>query len=221
MTASGLFITGTDTGVGKTHIGTQLCKLLISRNIPTQPRKPVESGCETDSQGQLLPQDAIGYFSACGQSIPLEEICPYAFTEAVAPDYAAKLAGINLQLEQLVAACHVSKNEFLLVEGAGGFYSPIATNALNADLAVALDLPVLLIAANRLGAINHTLLTAEAIQQKGLRLAAVILNDTVAQDGAENLNNLAALELRLDCPVLMHPENSVLKDELLTYLNLP
>ena len=220
MTAPGIFITGTDTGVGKTYIGAQLCRLLRNHGVPVQPRKPVESGCKPDKYGQLIPEDAVQYFSACQQTVSLQQICPYTFAAVVAPDHAASLAGKNLPLEKLVAACQVTSEQFLLVEGAGGFYSPIATDGLNADLAARLDLPVLLVAANRLGTINQVLLTVEAIHRNGLKLAAVILNNGTTLNVGENLNNTAGLVSRLDCPVLNSAKDSVLEESTLDFLGL-
>lgn len=208
MMAAGIFITGTDTGVGKTYIGTQLCRTLHHHGFRIQPRKPVESGCDIDHNGRLQPLDASQYFSACGQSVALKQICPYRYQPAVAPDYAARLAGEELRLEELVSACQVNSDEFLLVEGAGGFYSPISSDGLNADLAEELGLPVLLVAANRLGAINHTLLTAEAIQRSGLQLVAVILNDIEGKNPNDDLNNAQSLKARLNCPVIEIPPDS-------------
>ena len=202
MYPQGIFITGTDTGVGKTWIGSNFCAYLHQNDVPVTPRKPVESGCEKSSYGILHPADANAYFEACQQTTSLDIICPYRYEAAIAPDQAAQLAGETLKLKMLADACTKEQtDQFLLVEGAGGFYSPIASDGLNADLAVSLNLPVLLVAADRLGAINHTLLTAEAIQQRGLNLAAVVLNQ-MEMTAHENMNNAIPLKKHLDCPVV-------------------
>ena len=219
MQASGIFITGTDTGVGKTYIGSELCRILYTRGIPVQPRKPVESGCTPDSQGLLIPEDANRYFAACNGSIPLQTICPWRFETAVAPDYAARLDGVNLKLQQLENSCQVKTEEFLLVEGAGGFYSPIATDGLNADLAKSLNLPVLLVASDRLGTINQVLLTANAIKQQGLKLAAVILNSLSAPETP--LNNRESLADRMDCLIVEVSRNNMPDADALASLALP
>jgi len=202
MKLPGIFITGTDTDVGKTYIGAQLCQILYGKGIDVMPRKPVESGCDRNQDGELLPHDALAYFAACHHGIPLHDICPYRYTAAVAPDQAARLAGGTLHLGQLTDVCQRREEQFLLVEGAGGFYSPIAEDGLNADLAVELDLPVLLVAADRLGAINHSLLTAEAIKHRGLKLLAVILNGMETKTENEQMGNAAYLRTHLNCPVL-------------------
>lgn len=104
------------------------------------------------------------------------------------------LAGLSLHLDDLVRGCRhrVAAGDFLLVEGAGGFYSPLAAGVLNADLATALGLPVLLVTADRLGAIGHTLLTAEAVERRGLVLAGVVLN-RVQPSGDPDLDNVSDL----------------------------
>ncbi len=225
MPSLGLFITGTDTGVGKTWAGVGFCRFLQQTGVPVSPRKPVESGCEKSVTGEYLPADATQYFQACGQTTALETICPYRYSAAIAPDQAAEREGQTLTLEMLTRACEKqSSDQFLLVEGAGGFYSPIASNALNADLAKALGLPLLLVSANRLGTINHTLLTAEAIHRRGLTLSAVLLNQTEATIDPE-MDNAAALKKLLACPVFSigHQENNndQWQQRLIQILDLP
>jgi dethiobiotin synthetase len=190
----GLFVTGTDTGVGKTQVGAAVASLLRDRGVIVQPRKPVESGCRW-IDGRLLPLDALTLRTAAGLDLPLDMICPHAFEPALSPERAAMLSSSALTLQDLVHACRtgVGADDFLLVEGAGGFYSPLAAGVLNADLASALGLPVLLVAADRLGVINHTLLTAEAIECRGLTLAAVVLNrvEPVSDPEMENAADLS------------------------------
>ena len=199
----GLFVTGTDTGVGKTHIAAKLAHLLNLRGLVVRPRKPVESGCLRDESG-LIPADALMLLTASGNNETLADICPYRFESALSPERAAALAGQNLTLENVVAVCRqgVSENDFLIVEGAGGFYSPLASGVLNADLVVALSLPVLLIVPDRLGAINQALLAVEAIKHRGLKLAAVILNQVSPQIDPQ-MNNASELSRWLDEPVLV------------------
>lgn len=176
----GLFVTGTDTGVGKTHIAAKMAHLLNLRGLVVRPRKPVESGC-LRGEDELIPADAATLKIAAGSDEILTHICPYRYELALSPEKAAALVGQSLTLDNVVTVCRqgVSENDFLLVEGAGGFYSPLASGVLNADLAVALSMPVLLIVPNRFGAINQTLLAVEAIKNRGLTLAAVILNQVI------------------------------------------
>ncbi len=169
----GIFITGTDTGVGKTYVGSRIVAGLKAHGIAVTARKPVESGCERDGD-RLLPADAMAYAEALGDPSALERICPFRFEAALAPPSAARRAGVRLRMQDLVTACD-HNNGLLVVEGAGGFYSPLAEDGLNADLASTLGLPVLLVAANRLGCINHVLLTLEAVGRRGLTPLGIVL----------------------------------------------
>jgi dethiobiotin synthetase len=202
FTQRGLFVTGTDTGVGKTHISAILAHQLNLRGGVVRPRKPVESGCLRGESG-LIPVDAATLQAAAGSDELLAQICPYRFESALSPERAAALVDENLTLDDVAAVCRqgVAESDFLLVEGAGGFYSPLASGVLNADLAVELCLPVLLVASDRLGAINQTLLAVEAINRRGLTLAGVILNQVTA-DIDPQMDNAAELSRWLGKPVL-------------------
>lgn len=198
----GLFVTGTDTGVGKTWISAALAQLLSERKLIVRPRKPVESGCRREGD-RLVPEDARTLQAAARSDEPLERICPYSFEPALSPERAA-LAGTSLTLDEVRTAClqGVAENDFLLVEGAGGFYSPLASRVLNADLAAALSLPVLLVTTDRLGCIGHTLMAVEAINRRGLTLAGVVLN-RIENHGDPRMNNAADLSRWLGEPVLV------------------
>ncbi len=199
--ASGLFVTGTDTEVGKTYIGARLISQLRERGISVTPRKPAESGCKL-IDGELVPSDGMSLMQAAGLE-HIDEITPYRFEAALAPPVAARLAGKDIRLKQLVDACAADPDHFMVVEGAGGFLSPLAENGLNADLAVALKLPVLLIVADRLGCINHCLLTVEAIKHRGLTIAGIILNQI---DKERTPGNLYEIRSRVSCPVYLDSE---------------
>jgi len=176
---AGLFITATDTGVGKTHIGCALVRVVRQLGLPIDVFKPVESGCLYDESGQLWPADALALQQAAGSQQPLEIICRYQFKTPLAPPEAARREGRQLKLQDLIDACHPlqDRGAFTLVEGAGGLYSPIADDALNIDLALALDLPMLLVCPDRLGTLSATLSAAENIHRRGGQLAAVLLNE--------------------------------------------
>ncbi|AWP24464.1 dethiobiotin synthase [Acidiferrobacter sp. SPIII_3] len=175
----GVFITGSDTGVGKTVVGAALAWRLASEGLVVRPRKPVESGCVAGEGG--MSGDRETYHAAVGGREPLARIGHYRFRAALSPERAAALEGRTVRLDDLIQACRegVGPGDFLLVEGAGGFYSPLASDGLNADLAAALGLPVLVVSADRLGAIHQALLTTEAVARRGLTLAGVVLNETV------------------------------------------
>ena len=216
----GIFITGTNTEVGKTFVGTTIAQRLQQQGINVIPRKPIESGCKK-IDGELIPQDALALHRAAQYSGELAEVCPFRFEPPISPVRAAHLANKILTTEQLVSICMKgSEAGFVLVEGAGGFYSPLAENGLNADLAIALQLPVLLVADDRVGALSQVLLNAEAIQMRGLNLLGVILNETCEQQN-EHMDNAADLRERLNCGIYTLPHGSRpedFPDELLTRL---
>ncbi len=198
----GLFVTGTDTGVGKTQVSAALARLLTNQGVLVRPRKPVESGC-TQTENGLIPEDALTLQTAAHSTDSLELICPYQLQPAISPQRAAEQAGIQLSLNDLEQACWngVNNDDFLLVEAAGGFYSPLAHQVRCVELAKRLNLPVLLVVADRLGCINHALLTAQAIEDAGLELVTVVLNQVIIDDDAE-MNNLDDLNNWLDVDVI-------------------
>lgn len=204
----GLFITGTDTGVGKTRVGTLLIRELVGRDLRICARKPVESGCMRHGNA-LVPADALALRAAAGNREALDRVCAFPLEAPVSPTRAAALAGQSLSLEQLIAVCRqdVGAEDFLVVEGAGGFLSPLTRDALNADLARRLGLPVLLVTADRLGAVHQVLVAAEAIARRGLILAAVVLNQVDPALDAR-LDNAAELAHWLGRAVVALPHQS-------------
>jgi dethiobiotin synthetase len=191
----GFFITGTDTDVGKTYAACCIAHTLIQQGLSISPRKPIASGCERLPDGTLLCADAQQLQLASQSQEPLINICPYAFEAAISPQRAIALANCQITTQQLVTACQpLTEQHFCLVEGAGGFYSPLSSDGLNAELATALHYPVVLVVGNKLGCINHTLLTVEAIQNRGLTLHSVIVNDVQPNADA---NNFADIQCRL------------------------
>ncbi len=204
----GVFVTGTDTDVGKTYVATLLAAQLVKNSIKVIPKKPIESGCQ-NKDGKLIPADASSLKKASAYEGDLSDVCAYRFEAALSPVRAARMDHQKITIEQLDQACKYTGDGFVLVEGAGGFYSPLADDGLNADLAEALKFPVLLVANDRLGCINQILLTAEAISNRGLKLAAVALN---AKDQQSNLDMNNAEDLRefIDAPVytIAHEQNN-------------
>lgn len=182
----GIFVTGTDTNVGKTWVGERLISALIKQNIKVIPRKPVESGWAD----KIEDTDAWRLANAAKMTKDIDEVCPFHFQAAISPVRAAQLEKRILKLEDLKQCClsQVNKNQFLHVEGAGGFYSPLAQDALNADLAKALNLPILLVAEDRVGCINQILLTLNAAKTKNVTIAAIFLNRMMG-DSCNLMNN--------------------------------
>ncbi len=213
MINKGLFITGTDTDVGKTYIGAQIVARLHDLELDVVPRKPIESGCEC-VDGSLHPDDANKYYEAIQKKYPLTEICPFRFEPAISPQRAARLVNKPISVQETKQACLANVNEenFLVVEGAGGFYSPLCENGLNADLAETLRLPVLLVANDQLGCINHILLTVEAIQQRGLTLNAIVLNNRNAPHD-KAMNNQEDLQSLLNVPIFAVANNEAIKSD--------
>jgi len=192
----GLFITGTDTNVGKTYIACLIAAELKARGINVIPKKPVESGCKL-TNGVLHPSDAEHLLTASQSNLSLDSVCPYRFEAAISPARAARLTGQKIQLSDLLTACTHDNNpetDFLITEGAGGFYSPLCEDGLNADLAEKLKLPVLLVANDKLGCINHILLSLEAITSRQLSVFAIILNQCKAQLASNETNNFEDLQ---------------------------
>lgn len=203
----GIFITGTDTGVGKTYTGVLIARALQQRQVNVVPRKPVESGCVRDGDN-LIPQDAQALKNAAGYSGSLASVCPYRFEPAISPLRAAHLAHQALATTKVAQACLTgvdADKDFLLVEGAGGFYSPLCEDGLNADLAQALQLPVVLVADDKLGCINQVLLNVQAIESRKLKLLAVVLNQCNDNNSNPDMNNEEDLKDLVDCTIFSLP----------------
>ena len=198
---AGYFITGSDTGVGKTYIACELIRHLNSLDAKLETRKPVESGCATDEDGALIPADALKLQAANNNAEAIERIAPYRFKAALAPPRAAALEGCHLQIADLVNACSLDNSECrLIVEGAGGFYSPLAENGLNADLASVLQLGVIVVVNDRIGAVNQALMTIQAIESHHQDITAIIMNQ-VGEETDNDMDNSDDLRNRCGYPV--------------------
>ncbi|HEX5022764.1 MAG TPA: dethiobiotin synthase [Candidatus Binatia bacterium] len=183
----GIFITGTDTGVGKTLLAASLAAFLRDRGYRVGVMKPAETGCP-DSDGTLIPQDALRLKEAAGCAEPIETICPYSFAEPLAPSIAAERSNRKIDVDLLLSTYGEisAKYDVTLVEGAGGLMAPLLPSYTYADFARVLKLPVLVVAANKLGVINHLLLTLEHASCRGLKVLGYVLNRI------SNENSLAA-----------------------------
>ncbi|GFE60421.1 dethiobiotin synthase [Geobacter sp. AOG2] len=172
----GIFITGTDTGVGKTVVTAVLARLLRMRGISVGVMKPVTSGC-SEVDGELVSDDALLASRAAG--IPCSgDVTPYLLREPLAPAEAAKIDGVRIEFARIRESFDrlAEAYDFVLVEGAGGLMVPVVGGFLMADLARELDLPLLVVARPNLGTINHTVLTCFAAQQMGIPVSGVIIN---------------------------------------------
>jgi dethiobiotin synthetase len=213
--ASGIFITGTDTGVGKTFFACGLASLLKHSGYRVGVVKPAETGC-IERDGKLIPQDAVYLKEASGCAEPLEKICPYRFPEPLAPSIAAERAGVKIDVDHLLAVYNDigSRHDVTLVEGAGGLMVPLLPSYTYADLAGVLRLPVIVVAANKLGAINHLLLTLEHASCKGLKVWGYVLNrvskeDSLAADtNREVLSGLTGVQCLGELPFVETAEET-------------
>ncbi|MDD5240361.1 MAG: dethiobiotin synthase [Sulfuricella sp.] len=196
------FITGTDTHVGKTLVACTLLHAFAGQGKKAVGMKPVAAGCEETSTG--LRCDDVARLCAAGNvAAPPQLVNPYALIPPVAPHLAAAQAGVEIRLETIVDAFRQLRDlaDVVVVEGVGGFAVPLNDREDTADLAQQLGLPVILVVGLRLGCLNHALLTAEAIRQRGLKLAGWVANQ-IEPEMPFLRENIVALERRLAAPLL-------------------
>jgi dethiobiotin synthetase len=190
----GLFVTGTDTGVGKTVVACALAERLRAKGVDVGVMKPIETGV-----GPQGPLDAIALVEAAGVSDPLELVCPERLLLPAAPNVAAEREQRALDLSGVRAAFRrlSEHHELMLVEGAGGLLVPITDDYAMADLARDLALPLLVVARARLGMVNHTRLTLEVAEGRGLRVAGVVISHGPTALSSADEANLGALRRSL------------------------
>jgi dethiobiotin synthetase len=201
--ARGLFVTGTDTGVGKTFVAAALIRALAREGSRVAGMKPIAAGAHRTSAELLRNDDALALAAASNVPLPYESVNPYCFLSPVSPHIAAADEGVTI--ETRVIQSHFEKlavlADFIVVEGAGGWFAPISPSQTMADVALALGLPVLLVVGLRLGCLNHSLLSKRAIEASGAKFAGWIGNGITPQlDRA--MENLATLESLLGCAPL-------------------
>jgi dethiobiotin synthetase len=198
----GWFVTGTDTGIGKTRVATALLDALSRRGVRVAGMKPVASGCDPTVDG-LRNADAQALLQCTSVLLAYGDVNPYAFGPAVAPHLAAAAAGVRIDIAT-ICTCYervAGAADAVMVEGIGGWYVPIDEHLTMADVARALGLPVILVVGIRLGCLSHALLTVEGIARTGLPLAGWVANGI---DPAAALfeENVAALRERIPTPLL-------------------
>lgn len=174
---SGFFITGTDTGVGKTLVATALARAFVARGLRTAVMKPVAAGVIETLEGPRN-DDALELLVAGNVPAPYEDVNPWLLSTAASPHLAASIDGVTITHEPILAAQRrlAAASDLLLVEGAGGWFAPISATESMANVADRLALPVILVVGLRLGCLNHALLTRDAIRARGLRFAGWIAN---------------------------------------------
>lgn len=228
-----LFITGTDTGIGKTLVGCGIAAALTAQGKRVGVLKPAETGCDR-RDGVLYPDDAMRLAGYARNSLSLETVCPYRFSPPVAPSVAAEQAGVTIRPERIVEVFQsiAGQHEVMLVEGAGGLLVPLVGRYSFADLARDLDIPILVVVGSKLGALNHTLLTLHCIEARGLPLAGYILNhpaqtaDDAIRTNATTLAGLTDVPCRGIIPHLTLSEDidrdrGILSELFATAVDLP
>ncbi len=195
----GLFVTATDTGVGKTEVACALLANARAAGLDAVGMKPAQSGHEPGA-----PSDAERLRAAAGGVEPLEAICPYSFAAPLAPAVAARVEGREVSLDRVLAAARAlaARHAAVVVEGAGGLLVPLTERESYADLAVALGLPVLVVARAGLGTVNHVALTVEALRRRGLALLGIVLNRTGPLDDPSVPFNAAEIARLTDCEIV-------------------
>jgi len=199
----GIFITGTDTGVGKTLVAGALAAAARCSGARVGVFKPCESGCR-QQDGSLLAHDAAFLQRMAGSPAPIEHICPYRLQEPLAPAIAAEREGLNISTHYIEEIFRrLCQNcDTMIVEGAGGLLVPMAAGVLTLDIVRQLKLPVLVVARLSLGTINHTLLTIRQIQAAGLPLAGVVFSQTQPRQTTAEQTNPEVLQRYTDTPLL-------------------
>jgi len=202
MANNGIFVTGTDTGVGKTVVSLGLMAAATAKGLRVVGWKPVASGCRSTPAG-LRNDDALALQAACSMRLDYDTVNPVALQSAVAPHLAARETGHPIDIEALAEAFlnYQLQADRVVVEGIGGWLVPLGNESTVADLAKRLGMPVLLVVGLRLGCLNHALLTANAIQASGQTLLGWVGN--WAGGNLERQPEVTAtLEQRLDAPLL-------------------
>jgi dethiobiotin synthetase len=209
MSLPGLFVTGTDTGVGKTRVAAAVAERLVANGRRVGVMKPVATGAQR-SGDVLLSEDTARLLSAAGGGAPVERVTPFVFEEPLAPALAARRSARRLTREALVGSVTDCLRwwerhaDMMIVEGIGGLLCPLADDATVADLAVALDFPLVIVARRGLGTLNHTLMTVEVALRRGLRIAGLVLNSPDPEAGslAELTSGEELARCLRDLPVL-------------------
>ena len=202
--ACGLFITGTDTGVGKTYVACAIIRVLRERGTRVGAYKPAVTGSRPGPNGPIW-DDVTRLQAALGGEVSPERICPQRFHAPLAPPVAARQEGnvVDAALLRRGIEWWNDQADVVIVEGVGGLLSPLTETETVADVARDFGFPLIVVARLSLGTINHTLLTLEAARNRRLHVAGIVLNQTVAADPDDRSIETNAQELRRRCDVLI------------------
>lgn len=201
----GLFITGTDTGVGKTHIACEIVRELRAAGHRVGAFKPACSGASIETDGRPHWDDVERLRDALGRDVSDDRLCPQRFLAPLAPPVAARQEGWTVDLDAIQRGLDSWRPEcdIVIVEGAGGLLCPLTDERTMADLAAQFGFPLLIVARMGLGTINHTLLTVEVARQRGLPLAGIVFNEpTRNSEDLSSKSNAAEVAARCDVPIL-------------------
>ncbi len=205
LSTKGLFVTATDTGVGKTYLTSLIARSLPRDQVRVGAYKPVCSGAEISAEGGHYWTDIKKLTEAIGGDVDPLRVCPQRLKAPLAPPVAARIERVSLDFEAMKTAADwwLGRVDVLLIEGVGGLLCPLTEDKTIADLAVALGYPLLVVARAGLGTINHTLLTVEAARHRGLQVAGVVLNEAEPlEQTTGNGENAAEIARRANVPVL-------------------
>jgi dethiobiotin synthetase len=219
--SNGIFITGTDTGVGKTFVAAGMIQAMKKMGINVCPMKPVETGSPM-RRGKLIPDDTVKLMKASGVNEPIDFINPYRLKHPLAPSVAAEIEGVKISGKKIISTYHSlsKKYDITVVEGAGGIMVPVYKKYLFLDLARDMKLPVVIVSRPGLGTINHTLLTIEAAKNRGVDVLGVIINYSIKtrkglseKTNPEVIRNLARVPVLGIIPFTKHPYTYRLQKE--------
>ena len=190
-----LFISGTGTDVGKTFITENLIYLLKAKGFTVSPYKPIETGCKKN-KSKLIPSDASKFHKLIDKEIDIDLINPYRFQQPISPNRAIRLANKKIFIDDYIGRSKLlPKNDYLIVEGAGGLYSPISTDGYNIDLIKRMKIPTVLVAKDEIGVINNILLSLDLLKKYKISVLAIILNkiNSLQPNGMDNHKDMKSL----------------------------
>ena len=190
-----LFISGTGTDVGKTFITENLIYLLKAKGFTVSPYKPIETGCKKN-KSKLIPSDASKFHKLIDKEIDIDLINPYRFQQPISPNRAIRLANKKIFIDDYIGRSKLlPKNDYLIVEGAGGLYSPISTDGYNIDLIKKMKIPTVLVAKDEIGVINNILLSLDLLKKYKISVLAIILNkiNSLQPNGMDNHKDMKSL----------------------------
>ena len=204
MTMRGLFITGTDTGVGKTHIACAIVRELREAGHRVGVFKPACSGASLAENGEPHWDDIDRLRDALGREVSVDQLCPQRFLSPLAPPVAAQKEGCRVDWESIIHGFEAWQQDcdVLVIEGAGGLLCPLTADTTMAEFAGHSLFPLVIVARLGLGTINHTLLTVEVARQRGLRIAGLVFNEATPTEEVLVDSNPAEISARCDVPIL-------------------